>query len=406
MLETRILRDVTSAERIADSWRELLERSSSPEPVQTPSWMLAWWRQFGDADRRSLRLVTFSEGGRLVGIAPLSSRVVMHRRAIPVRRLELLASGEDERDEICSDYVGAIVEAGREGEVAAELAKLLCDRDGDGLGKWDELLMPQMRADAPFISAIEAALGKRGAVVSVRDTGLCPYIALPKTWDEYLKELDSSRRYIVSRSLRELDKWTGKDGHTLRRAGTREELAEGRAVLRALHAERWEGEGETGVFASERFTRFHDEVMPRLLDGEGGTLDLLWLVAKGEPVAAIYNIVYRDKVYFYQSGRRLDVPKGVKIGIAIHALAIRRSIELGHREYDFLNGASQYKTKLALATRPLVTLRAVAPGLRARAVDAARDLTDRAIERVRQYRRGAQPARPGGESHEDAKAGS
>jgi CelD/BcsL family acetyltransferase involved in cellulose biosynthesis len=74
----------------------------------------------------------------------------------------------------------------------------------------------------------------------------------------------------------------------------------------------------------------------------------------------------------------------VKPGIAIHALAIKRSIELGHREYDFLNGASQYKLKLALAKRPLVTLRAVAPTMRARAIDAARTLAERAIAKARE----------------------
>ena len=113
--------------------------------------------------------------------------------------------------------------------------------------------------------------------------------------------------------------------------------------------------------------------MPQLLDGVDGQLDLLWLTVKGEPIAAAYNIVFRGKVYFYQSGRKLDLPKQVKPGISIHAFAIERSITLGHREYDFLNGASQYKLKLATATRPLVTLRAIAPSLRARAVEGARN---------------------------------
>jgi CelD/BcsL family acetyltransferase involved in cellulose biosynthesis len=128
--------------------------------------------------------------------------------------------------------------------------------------------------------------------------------------------------------------------------------------------------------------------MPRLWAGEdGASLDLLWLVVRGEPIAASYNIVFGNKVYFYQSGRRMDVPKTVRPGIAMHALAIQRSIEHGRREYDFLQGASRYKRDLAHASRALVTLRAVAPHLRARAVETARMMAERAIARVRARRR-------------------
>jgi CelD/BcsL family acetyltransferase involved in cellulose biosynthesis len=190
--------------------------------------------------------------------------------------------------------------------------------------------------------------------------------------------------------MRELEKWGGKGGVELVRATTTGELATGRRILHSLHGERWNQEGEGGVFASARFARFHDEVMPQLLAGTDGQLDLLWLTVKGEPIAAAYNIVFRGKVHFYQSGRKLDVPKQVKPGISLHALAIQRSIALGYREYDFLNGASQYKMKLATATRSLVTLRAVAPSLRARAVEAARDLAEAAAKAVRERRRGLQ----------------
>ena len=104
---------------------------------------------------------------------------------------------------------------------------------------------------------------------------------------------------------------------------------------------------------------------------------------RGEPIAAAYNVVHGGRLQFYQSGRRVDVPKNVRPGIAMHALAIRTSIDAGLHEYDFLGGASRYKRDLALEARNLVTLRAIAPGLRARAVEAARALTERAIARIR-----------------------
>ena len=47
--------------------------------------------------------------------------------------------------------------------------------------------------------------------------------------------------------------------------------------------------------------------MPALL--KAGALDLRWLNVRGVPVAAAYNIVWRNKIHFYQSGRRLDVQR-------------------------------------------------------------------------------------------------
>lgn len=381
MLRTSVSTDPADLERLAPRWRALLSRAAAvAQPVMTPLWQGTWWTVFGDAEHRSPWVVTVEDGDALVGLLLLSWRPTSHRGGIPVRRLELLGTGEKEADEICSDYVGAIVARGMESEVATALAAMLRD---SAPNDWDELRMPSMSADDPFVPQLAAALGRCGIVTSIETSGECPYIPLPGTWEAYLQALGSSRRYVVTRSLRELEKWAGPGGWELRKARTPEDLAEGVRVLSQLHAERWTSAGKGGVFSSERFRRFHDVVMPRLLTGEDGvSLDLSWLLVRGEPVAAAYNLVHGGRLQFYQSGRRVDVPKNVRPGIAMHALAIRASIEAGLREYDFLAGASRYKRDLATESRNLVTLRAVAPGLRARVVEAARVLAERAIARI------------------------
>src|SRR5690606_32717885 len=113
-------------------------------------------------------------------------------------------------------------------------------------------------------------------------------------------------------------------------------------------------------FGSRRFLRFHELVMPRLL--ERGHLDLMWLSCKGEPIAAIYNIVWGDKVYFYQCGRRMDLPGKVRPGIAMHVYAMQHAIARGRTCYDFLSGVSRYKKQLAVAETPLIQVRATRPG--------------------------------------------
>ncbi len=366
---------------LAPAWGHLLTQASHAEAFLTPLWMLAWWRQFGDESGRELGCVIVEEGSHLVGIVPLLRRSTTHRRAIPVRRIELLATGEEEAEEIASDYVGGVAFRGREADVARLAAEaVLAGR----LGDWDELRMTAMSGEDAMVPKLADALRELGARTTVTVTGECPFVPLPGTWNEYLDALGSSRRYQVTRSLRELDKWAGKGGWELRVAQSSDDLVEGKRVLQELHAQRWAAEGRRGVFANRRFASFHDEVMPGLLAGEDGTsLELLWLVARGEPIAAAYSVVFQSKVRFYQSGRRVDLPKNVRPGIALHALAIQRSIEACRIEYDFLAGGSRYKRDFALATRPLVELRAVAPGLRARAIERSRILADGAIARIR-----------------------
>src|SRR5690349_1382150 len=79
-IETRVLEDIADLTRLADRWRDLLDRSACPQIVMTPSWALAWWREFGHADGRRLRAIVVEERGQLVGLALLSVRRVFHRR--------------------------------------------------------------------------------------------------------------------------------------------------------------------------------------------------------------------------------------------------------------------------------------------------------------------------------------
>ena len=158
------------------------------------------------------------------------------------------------------------------------------------------------------------------------------------------------------------------------------DLQEGKRILVLLHEQRWNAAGRDGVFASEIFTRFHDAVQPALL--ERGSLELVWLRVRGQPVAVAYNIVWDNKVLFYQGGRTLDVPKGVRPGIVLHARLIRAAIEAGRTEYDFLPGTSQYKLQLATASRSVVRVRAAQTPLR----DLACQAMEWGITQAKQWR--------------------
>lgn len=360
--------DVTVVDRgrelaaLEPAWTKLC--AARPELVLTPTWVRSWWRVYGATGGRRLRAIAVrDEAGELVGLWPLLCRVAFEKRAVPFRRLEMLGSGERQEDEVCSDYLVPLVHPSRRREIVAAMVAALADGRA---GSFDDLVIPDMPAEDPVVKDLAETLGAHGYDVTLTPCGHCPFIALPATWEAYLAGLDGDRRYFVKKSLRELESWAGKGGVELVRVEREIELEAGLRTLVALHEGRW---SSGGVFQSPLFSAFHRHVMRALMRGADGRLDLLILRAAGEPIAAVYNLVVGNKTYFYQSGRRTDLPAKVRPGIVVHALAIQRAIAEGQREYDFMKGDSQYKQKLSTGAHPLVQLRAVSPGLVARTKD-------------------------------------
>jgi CelD/BcsL family acetyltransferase involved in cellulose biosynthesis len=285
----------------------------------------------------------------------------------------MLGSGEKEADETCGDYLGPIAEKGREADVASAFADALVSNVA---GAWDELVLTPMNGDSVLPSLLCEALRSRQVRVALEERSTAPYVPLPKTFDAYLASLKQNKRGQLRKALRAFESWAGGPP-VLVRVKSASELAEAKRVLVALHRERWGGDG---VFGSAKFRAFHDRVMPELL--ARGALDLGWMSVRDEPVAAFYNFRLNGKLSFYQSGRKLDIPDEVRVGVTMHAYLIQSAIEDGMREYDFLAGASQYKMSLALATRPLVELRAARDSLR----ETARLAGDRAAGELRGLR--------------------
>lgn len=374
-LTWRIGSDFAQVKALVPAWHELLGDSASNEPVLSPDWMLTWWRIFGGLAGRQLRIAAFFRGDRLVGLAPLLRRRAWYRPGIPFRRLEPLGTGEEPADAIHPDYLSIITARGLETQVVGALADALVQ---GAFGPWDELLLPRMAGDNPLVPLLAEALRRRGLACSSDVMGTAAHLSLPASWDDYLAQLSSSRRAYIRQSLRRFEQWAGVAANEA--VSAPDDLAWGARTLADLHQQRW---GAEGKFGSSRFTAFHETMLPILRDA--GALQLLFLNAHGEPIAALYNILWNGKVYFYQSGRKLDLPAAIRPGIVLHAHAIRDAIEAGRSEYDFLSGGEHYKQQLALATRSVIQLRAT----RACLAERARVIAEVGIDGARRVRNAA-----------------
>lgn len=396
-LRFRLVTDFRELQALAPDWQKLLDQSPSPEPMRSPDWLLTWWQVYGPSSGRSLRVGLFHDGEHLVGMAPLCARRFWYRPGIPMTRLEFLGADANEPDGVCSEYLNLILRAGREEQVIDAFSHEVLR---GAFGRWHELVLDAMNGDEATPEQIMTAFERAGCRGDKQTWMDAPYLPLPESWDAYLKSLTSSKRRYVLKSWRDFEAWAGTDWK-MECVRTPAELPAGQKILRQLHSERWQqGEGISGAFARERFTAFHDAVMPTLL--REGRLVLFWVTVRDEPIAVSYLLRANSKLYFYQSGRKLDLPASVRPGIITTILAIQQALTEGLREYDFLGGVSQYKAQFSKTTRPLVCVRIARNGPREwlrRGAERVIDCGRRLRNAYRQWRtKPADPTPPAAES--------
>lgn len=346
-----VVSDAAQAETLRPAWSDLLDRCERNELTQSPDWLLTWWRVYGSSQGRQMKLGLIHDGDRLVGLAPLLRRRHWYRGWLPFRRLELLASGEGPSDGICSNHVGILAQREYEATVAERIVEAIA---GGAFGSWDEVVLPMMSGDTAMPELLVEAFRAAGYAAETTVMAGAPYITLPATWDAYLRGLSFNGRRNIERSLKAFDKWS--QGTTELECVSAADLERGKQILTELHHDRWQSEGNAGVFRAPNFVRFHDLIMQRL--AEIGALELLILRAHGEPVAAQYTMIWSGKVHVYQAGRKSGLPNNVRAGGVLDALTIRRAIEQGRREVDLLADEAFYKSQLTSTVRPLVQVRA------------------------------------------------
>ncbi|HIE51041.1 MAG TPA: GNAT family N-acetyltransferase, partial [Armatimonadetes bacterium] len=330
-------------------WNALLRESRVDTIFLTWEWLWTWWQVFSPG--RELRIIALWDGKHLVGLAPFLKRPVSYLPGLVFDRLEFLASGEEEADEICSDYLNFIAHRDYEQLVVRTLAHCLTTTLYQ---EWDEIVLSALEGNNPYGEWLPDLFPPPRYLVTRRPLSTSFRLSLPASWEEYLQSLSRNTRAQVRRSLRALEEageWR------LHRPTTREELSAAEETLRTLHQSRWTKRGKPGVFASERFCTFHYRMMRYLF--AQGQLDLVTLIVKGEPIGCLYNLRYGDTVFFYQSGIREVADKHLRPGVLLHVLAIREALGQGFSTYDFLRGEMRYKRSLGGRPCPLVELRIV-----------------------------------------------
>jgi CelD/BcsL family acetyltransferase involved in cellulose biosynthesis len=276
----------------------------------------------------------------LIGVAPW----YLDRTIVKGNVLRWLGSGQ-----VCTDHLSLLCRPEHRERVAAEVAESLTVQCDD----WDRLDLNAVDADDYAILALAGHLEERECIVSRQAAESCWVIDLPASWDEYLAGISKSHRKQLRQLERRVIDSSRVEWHPVTNAA---EFETAWPVLVDLHQRRRKSVGDAGCFASRVFHEFHHELARRML--ERGQLRMSWLALDGTPAAAEYHFADRRATYAYQGGvdpeRLQDEP-----GRLSTILCMRRAIDEGHKQFDFLRGDEPYKAHWRAEARPAHDYRVV-----------------------------------------------
>lgn len=290
-----------------------------------PAWMQVWWNHFGAGMTPCILAVRHKKN--LIGIAPL------------------MADGTTAcllgHPDLC-DYMDFIVAPRRGPEFFTVIIEYL---QNQGLVLLN--LKPVLNESNVVKDLIEIA-SDLGCRVVCKPDEITYAMALPSSWEAFLKQLSGKQRHEIRRKLRRLDA-----------AGQ----VEYRIIedIDAVHAEI---DIFMALFRSNRpdkaaFMTSPMEAYFRSLAKSMAThhmLRLAFLELDGQPAASVLCFDNGSTVYLYNSGYDLSF-SSLSVGLLSKVMSIKDSIERGRRKYDFLKGDEKYKRYLGGRPLPLFSYR-------------------------------------------------
>ena len=205
--------------------------------------------------------------------------------------------------------------------------------------------LAQIEANSPLVESARAAKWQ------ILPAETCPVLALPDSWDEYVKSLGKNMREQIKRYPKRLEKeFTVEYSMSQTAAETSVALSD----LIRLHTKRWRARGQTGVLVLPRRQQFQRALCEDLR--QQNQLRLWTATVNGEAACVLLSYFYDGRYSFFIGGFEPDLMRW-SVGTCLFAQVLRHAIEVdGAREFDFLKGREEYKYRLGAQDREYVTL--------------------------------------------------
>ncbi len=302
-------------DELAGAWDALAAQGMTDTPFQTLAYQRAWWTHVRPTDATLLTITARDDSGlRAIGCFFNHEGTLRFNGCVEE-----------------TDYLDLI--AAPDSAAAAWAALLDCLETVES-PEWDVLELCNIPQDSPTPHILPELARQRGYSFEEAVAEVCPVIALPASFDDYLERLDSKERRELSRKMRraeaaELTTTIVDPAEDIEAATTRFLDLLQRSTLEKRD---WLNAGRRAVF--------HE--VARAAQA-AGTLQLMFTGIEGRDAAALFNFDYKDRIWVYNSGLDPAAFAALSPGVVLTATAIEHSIQLGRATFDFLRGSESYK---------------------------------------------------------------
>ena len=197
--------------------------------------------------------------------------------------------------------------------------------------------MRTLRPDAIALRALQKLAADAKITMQSSEEDVTYEMALPASWEDYLKQLNGKQRHEVRRKIRRLD-LHGPYAYTL--AAEKGVLEDDiNTFLRLFQLNR----KDKAAFMNQTMADYFRDLIQNLADRR--MLGLYFLIIDGIAAAAVLCFDFNGVRYLYNSGYDAQY-HGLSVGILSKLFSIDKGIEAGCRHYDFLKGSEDYKKRI------------------------------------------------------------
>lgn len=306
-------------ESLASEWIALAGRSLTNTPFQRPEFQAVWWKHFGHGD---LLVLSFrDDNGQLAALAPIYCD--------PVDGGTIRWVGGEE----IADYLDIIAPPNLMESAAAGLWDWL---SGPQAPAWKRLQLSNTPGWTQTLHHLQARAVSSGHKALITQLDVCPVVALPSTFDGYLKQLDSKQRHEITRKLRRAQ--GGDDAVTWYIVDAKRDIA---AETQAFMGLMESASTNKAAFLTPQMRAAFQDIFAAAF--KAGFLQLAFLEVNGQRAAAYAQFDYANRIWLYNSGLNPAIGGQLSTGWVLLARLIEDAINNNRAEFDFMQGNEDYK---------------------------------------------------------------
>ena len=271
-------------------WNALYQQCTRSTIFSSWDWTVSWWEVYKDQFKRSLRILCLYKGDELLGIAPFQIEKNLAKFFIQGKTLRFIGTGEARQDTVVSQYLDFIVAPGYEEEMIQQVSNYLIQHKKEWNFADFEYLLPDALISKCFTDS--KSVSRKQIEYGVRF--FIPELESP---DEYFSNMNKRWRKMFNKKMRLLSRDGEVDVKTTRKD---EPPAPFLSTLVKMHQSRWKDRTGHSIFDSERFSRFHEIILSRLVKQDKAAIRTITLNNKA--LASYYIFTDKGKIHYYQSG--------------------------------------------------------------------------------------------------------